>query len=593
MASSQSGILVNLYRSRIGEPSTGDEAYGYWLFVLGLIAGVAGIILFFLSESSADATRGAGIALGAFGLLMLVAGPIIRLQLRKAATYITGVGVLIGLAAIAWFFTVYPDDWVRGAGQAETVILVYGIGLAVVAIGGIVVPLITGPTESATEELESSLAAAESARKAAENERDEERSARKEAESALEEAETAREQAESARTAAEEERDDAVAARVEAQSAREAAEEASESERESRLAAESARDEAAAAASEEAVARAAIAAEIERIEESQSQFELYEDKGGKYRWRLRHRNGNVIATSGEGYASRQKAQQGISGVKRDAYGGSVIDIERTDAEVDDVDDALSGEDAVEYAPEVESQATFEQYEDNAGEFRWRLRHDNGKIICDSGEGYASKSGLKRAVERVKHYVQPADYLSVDPVAFELYKDNASEWRWRLIHENGKNIANGGEGYSSRTKARQGLESVRQNVAEDGNADFEVYEDNRGKYRWRLRHANGEIIADSGQGYASESGAEDAVERVRNYAPEAPHLDIGTAAFEIYEDNAEEWRWRLRSRNGNGLADSSQGYGSRRAAEAAVVRIKRHAPQAESVWDDEQGDESEE
>ncbi|MFB6070776.1 MAG: HVO_2922 family protein [Halanaeroarchaeum sp.] len=49
-----------------------------------------------------------------------------------------------------------------------------------------------------------------------------------------------------------------------------------------------------------------------------SRFELYEDEAGEWRWRLRHDNGNVIADSGEGYASRQKARQGIESVKRTA-----------------------------------------------------------------------------------------------------------------------------------------------------------------------------------------------------------------------------------------------------------------------------------
>jgi hypothetical protein len=47
-------------------------------------------------------------------------------------------------------------------------------------------------------------------------------------------------------------------------------------------------------------------------------FELYEDRGGKYRWRLVHDNGNIIADSGEGYATRQKARQGIESVRANA-----------------------------------------------------------------------------------------------------------------------------------------------------------------------------------------------------------------------------------------------------------------------------------
>ena len=111
------------------------------------------------------------------------------------------------------------------------------------------------------------------------------------------------------------------------------------------------------------------------------------------------------------------------------------------------------------------------------------------------------------------------------------------------------------------------------------ATFELYEDNRGEYRWRLRHDNGNIIADSGEGYDGKSGARDAVERVREYAPDADVLDVGQAAFEIYEDAAGEYRWRLRHRNGNVLADSGEGYGSRSDAEEAVSHLKRHAPGA--------------
>jgi uncharacterized protein YegP (UPF0339 family) len=47
-------------------------------------------------------------------------------------------------------------------------------------------------------------------------------------------------------------------------------------------------------------------------------FELYEDSAGDYRWRLRHENGNIIADSGEGYASKQKAKQGIESVRENA-----------------------------------------------------------------------------------------------------------------------------------------------------------------------------------------------------------------------------------------------------------------------------------
>ena len=49
-----------------------------------------------------------------------------------------------------------------------------------------------------------------------------------------------------------------------------------------------------------------------------TKFELYKDKAGEYRWRLKHSNGNVIATASEGYSSKASALKGIESVKASA-----------------------------------------------------------------------------------------------------------------------------------------------------------------------------------------------------------------------------------------------------------------------------------
>jgi amphi-Trp domain-containing protein len=56
---------------------------------------------------------------------------------------------------------------------------------------------------------------------------------------------------------------------------------------------------------------------------SRATFELYEDNAGEYRWRLRHRNGNIIADSGEGYSTKANAKNGIDSVKTNAPGGAI------------------------------------------------------------------------------------------------------------------------------------------------------------------------------------------------------------------------------------------------------------------------------
>jgi uncharacterized protein YegP (UPF0339 family) len=54
--------------------------------------------------------------------------------------------------------------------------------------------------------------------------------------------------------------------------------------------------------------------------------------------------------------------------------------------------------------------------------------------------------------------------------------------------------------------------------------FQVYRDTAGQYRWRLRAANGEIVA-QGEGYTSRAGAHAGVEAVKRLAPGARTEDL--------------------------------------------------------------------
>jgi uncharacterized protein len=45
--------------------------------------------------------------------------------------------------------------------------------------------------------------------------------------------------------------------------------------------------------------------------------------------------------------------------------------------------------------------TFEMYKDNAGEFRWRLKAANGQNIGTSGQGYKAKADCKHAIEVIQ------------------------------------------------------------------------------------------------------------------------------------------------------------------------------------------------
>ena len=112
---------------------------------------------------------------------------------------------------------------------------------------------------------------------------------------------------------------------------------------------------------------------------SNARFEVYEDGGDQYRWRLVHRNGNIIADGSQGYSSKRKAKQGLESVRTNASGAYIVD--QSDAE-----------DAPE---EGGSDALFTLYEDEGAQWRWRLVHRNGNIIADGSQGYSSKQSAKQ------------------------------------------------------------------------------------------------------------------------------------------------------------------------------------------------------
>jgi len=56
------------------------------------------------------------------------------------------------------------------------------------------------------------------------------------------------------------------------------------------------------------------------------------------------------------------------------------------------------------------------------------------------------------------------------------------------------------------------------------AKFEVYTDEGGKHRFRLKAANGEIIATS-QGYTTKESCKNGIESVRTYAGQAEIVEV--------------------------------------------------------------------
>ncbi|WP_412564322.1 YegP family protein [Thalassobius sp. MITS945101] len=105
-------------------------------------------------------------------------------------------------------------------------------------------------------------------------------------------------------------------------------------------------------------------------------FEIYEDKAGEYRFRLKAGNGEIILAS-EGYKQKASCENGVASVKKNA-------------------------------PE---DARYERKETKSGKHMFNLKATNGQVIGTS-ESYESTSGRDNGIESVKKNAPDAKVVEV-------------------------------------------------------------------------------------------------------------------------------------------------------------------------------------
>ena len=109
-------------------------------------------------------------------------------------------------------------------------------------------------------------------------------------------------------------------------------------------------------------------------------FELYKDKVGEFRWRLKDKAGETAATPGQSFKAKADAKNNIESLKKSA--------------------------------DKDSKATFEVYEDAKKEHRWRLKASNGQTIASSSAAFKTKADADKAVEAIKAGLPKATVVEV-------------------------------------------------------------------------------------------------------------------------------------------------------------------------------------
>ena len=103
-----------------------------------------------------------------------------------------------------------------------------------------------------------------------------------------------------------------------------------------------------------------------------------------------------------------------------------------------------------------------------GEYTFNLLASNGQVVLSASETYktldAAKNGCASVAKNAGAHVEDQTKEGFEKLThpkYELYKDKAGEFRWRLKARNGENIGRS-EGYKAKSSALNGVESVGKN-----------------------------------------------------------------------------------------------------------------------------------
>ncbi len=100
--------------------------------------------------------------------------------------------------------------------------------------------------------------------------------------------------------------------------------------------------------------------------------------------------------------------------------------------------------------------------------------------------------------------------------------------------------------------------------------FELYQDKAGEYRFRLKAGNGEIILVS-ECYKQKASAENGIESVRKNAPTDER-------YERKDTSSGKPMFNLKATNGQ-VIGTSESYSSASARDNGIESVKKNAPDA--------------
>ena len=516
-------VFYGVYDKYVGEARTKPQVYGYWVFVLGLLAAIAAGVVTALGFTVELGVRPATLEAVVFVLagcagIGLLLGAVLQLPLRRRAVYVAVLASLVSLASLGVFFRLYPRGWALTNLPSQAVAVAYVGGLGIVAVVAALIPVVTGRRSLLLDE--------ESAEALAWMDEDEDvtRSA-----SAVMLGEATR---------------DGVFAVFPSEGGwrwwfvEQAAVADSVSDYESQTKAEVALD-----GIREKVAQASL------LEIAHAAFRLYRTDDGLFRWTLVDEDGATIADSDGTYEARREAEDAVNLLKEHGPNAALLD----------VDDGA-----------------FELYGDGDA-WRWRLVDENRGTLAAGPSGHDERGAAETALANARDHIPDAPLMDVEYVGFELVEDEGA-WHWRLVDAEDRQLLESADEFEDRAACEASLGRLAEGAIdvpflESGSPAYEVIADDDGGWGWRLVDDEATVVATCEELVPSEESGRKVVGRIKDVVDDASVIDLDDAAFEVYPEG-DVWAWRLVTEDRESIAESPQSvtYEDEQAARRAVARV---------------------
>ena len=110
----------------------------------------------------------------------------------------------------------------------------------------------------------------------------------------------------------------------------------------------------------------------------------------------------------------------------------------------------------------------------------------------------------------------------------------------------------------------------------------------GEFTFNLKATNGQVILTASESYSSEDGVKGGIESVQKNA--LAHVEDQTVEnfetlthpkYEVYQDKAGEFRFRLKARNGEPIG-KSEGYKTKASCLNGIESVGKNAPEGEVI-----------